>query len=202
MQKQRSLSVGDRGRHLMASETLPIRTTPTVRRCRYARCCGRKRRRSRGAGGGDADSSCSRSLPSPFSRRSRSRSAATTRRCGTRSAPPPQPRVEVTTSPFRRRHRPLSRSPRSSYALATMTHDRSARRSTPSRRRASCKGRCTFRLQRVTRYRQEPRCGTDYAGLGSFGSPNTRSPTMLRMISSVPPATRMPGTPSRNSCQA
>src|SRR5262249_23865267 len=37
---------------------------------------------------------------------------------------------------------------------------------------------------------------------GSFGNPSTRSPTMLRMTSSVPPATRMPGTPSTSSDQA
>ena len=41
-----------------------------------------------------------------------------------------------------------------------------------------------------------------YLGIGSFGSPSTRSPTMLRMTSSVPPATRMPGTPSTNSDHA
>ena len=37
---------------------------------------------------------------------------------------------------------------------------------------------------------------------GSFGRPRTRSPTMLRMTSSVPPATRAPGTPRTNSAQA
>ena len=37
---------------------------------------------------------------------------------------------------------------------------------------------------------------------GSFGRPSTRSPTMLRMTSSVPPATRTPGTPSTNSAHA
>ena len=36
----------------------------------------------------------------------------------------------------------------------------------------------------------------------SFGSPSTRSPTMFFMISSVPPAMRMPGIPSTNSAQA
>src|SRR4029077_16307878 len=39
-------------------------------------------------------------------------------------------------------------------------------------------------------------------GRGSLGSPSTRSPTMLRMISSVPPAMRMPGIPRTNSCHA
>ena len=34
------------------------------------------------------------------------------------------------------------------------------------------------------------------AGLGSFGMPSTRSETMLRSTSSVPPAIRIPGTPS------
>jgi hypothetical protein len=33
-------------------------------------------------------------------------------------------------------------------------------------------------------------------GLGSFGIPRTRSETMLRSTSSVPPAIRIPGTPS------
>src|SRR5581483_9962263 len=41
---------------------------------------------------------------------------------------------------------------------------------------------------------------TDYlAGWGSLGRPSTRSPTMLRITSSVPPATRMLGTPRTNS---
>ena len=34
-----------------------------------------------------------------------------------------------------------------------------------------------------------------FATGGSLGSPSTRSPMMLRMTSSVPPATRMPGMP-------
>ena len=37
---------------------------------------------------------------------------------------------------------------------------------------------------------------------GSFGRPSTRSPTMLRITSSVPPATRTPGTPRMNSAHA
>jgi hypothetical protein len=33
---------------------------------------------------------------------------------------------------------------------------------------------------------------------GSFGRPSTRSPMMLCMTSSLPPAMRMPGMPRKN----
>ncbi len=44
--------------------------------------------------------------------------------------------------------------------------------------------------------------GAGYCGAGSFASPRTRSPMMLRMTSSDPPAIRIPGTPRRYWDQA
>ena len=49
---------------------------------------------------------------------------------------------------------------------------------------------------------QRPEAQPAAGAAGSLGSPRTLSPTMLRRISSDPPATRRPGTPSTYSAQA
>ena len=88
---------------------------------------------------------------------------------------------------------PTARAPRSSRSSPSRPTSLAARRLTPTARSGPAEALGAD---------LEVAEGVVESMPGSFGRPSTRSPTMFFITSSVPPAMRMPGTPSTNWFQA